>query len=143
MKPEDIDIEKIAVDDNQYIEMVCPVPPPLHLRLYAHISKRSCSRGPFPQNLGVGVLEAKQPGSGSRSASPSFSDADSNSNSSSSESGSGSFRSGSEEESESNSSSSDEGSDSESDSGSSVDMKPVFSRPIKPLPRRVSRQAGD
>ncbi|KAG9317719.1 hypothetical protein JVU11DRAFT_1935 [Chiua virens] len=112
--PEDIDIENVPENVEQYIEM----------------------------NLGLGVFETKRPKSGSRSVTPS-SEAESSSDETLSESESYSSCSDSEEGSESSSSSydSDAASGSESQSGSSVDIKLISSRPIKPLPRRVSQQA--
>ncbi|KIK98215.1 hypothetical protein PAXRUDRAFT_134694 [Paxillus rubicundulus Ve08.2h10] len=80
-------------------------------------------------NLGLGVFESKRPrtGSGSEDASSSEeSESDSNSD----------FDS----ESSSGSESGDDD-NSDSPSGSLVHTKAVFSRPIKPLPRRVSQRA--
>ncbi|KAG8218912.1 hypothetical protein J3R82DRAFT_4595 [Butyriboletus roseoflavus] len=107
-KPEDVDIENVAEDEEQYIEM----------------------------NLGLGVLEAKPgPKPGPRPTSPSSdgeSEPTSDSTSSASESDSDSSRSSSEEDS---SASASDDSDAESQSDSSVDIMPISSRPIKPLPR--------
>ncbi|KAF8558706.1 hypothetical protein OG21DRAFT_1493574 [Imleria badia] len=143
--PEDVDIENVPEDEERYIEMVRPIsfsPPRLaesRMAIWAPLLTKAF------QNLGLGVFEAKRrhdPESGDRS--PPFSDADSTSDVTSSESGSDSASSSNSEEesdSESDSSSSDADSDVESQSGSSVEMKPISSRPIKPLPRRVSQQA--
>jgi hypothetical protein len=111
--PADIDIENVAGDEAQYIEM----------------------------NLGLGIFEAKRrPETGSRS--PHSSDAESTSDGTSESESDPEVSISSSDDSESDSSFDDDYGDSDvgSQSGSSVDMEPVSSRRIKPLPRRVSQQ---
>ncbi|KAF8838641.1 hypothetical protein BDN67DRAFT_971286 [Paxillus ammoniavirescens] len=128
--PEDIDIENVAEHEERYIEM----------------------------NLGLGVFESKRPktGSGSEDASSSEESESHSSSDVNSESSSGSepncdtdddeSSSGSEldfyiDRDQSSSESGDDDNDSYSSSGSSVHMRAVVTRPIKPLPRRVSQRA--
>ncbi|KIJ20468.1 hypothetical protein PAXINDRAFT_166519 [Paxillus involutus ATCC 200175] len=137
--PEDIDIENVAEHEEQYIEM----------------------------NLGLGVFESKRPKTGSASEDASSSEeSESDSNSDfDSESSAGSKPNCDTDDDESSSDSelnfyidrdqsssdSESGDDfnasrhddnnSDSSSGSSVHMRAVVSRPIKPLPRRVSQRA--
>ncbi|KAF9238843.1 hypothetical protein BU15DRAFT_75064 [Melanogaster broomeanus] len=115
--PEDVDIENLREDEEQYIEM----------------------------NLGLGVFESKRPqtGSGSESTSSgSESESESESGSGTDDVDSSSdSESGSEDDADVSSTDDNSESDPDSDSGSSVDMSPVIPRPIKPLPRRVSHQA--
>ncbi|KAH0840186.1 hypothetical protein J3R83DRAFT_1181 [Lanmaoa asiatica] len=109
-RPEDINIENVREDEEEYIEM----------------------------NLGLGVFEAKpRRKPGSRSTSPSSdteSESTSDTTSSESESDSELSRSSS-EDSDSSSDSANDDSDSEPQLVLPVDMKLISSRPIKPLPR--------
>ncbi|KIJ69886.1 hypothetical protein HYDPIDRAFT_104540 [Hydnomerulius pinastri MD-312] len=116
--PENLDIENVGEDEEQYIEM----------------------------NLGLGVFESKRPkagsGSGSEDAlSSSSSEASNSSEDDNDDDEYSSSSSDADDDSSSSSSDDDSDSDSDSDSGSSAEMIPVSSRPMKPLPRRVSQQA--
>ncbi|KAG1752443.1 uncharacterized protein EDB91DRAFT_516602 [Suillus paluster] len=106
--PSSVDIENIEEDAEQYIEM----------------------------NLGLGVLETRPKDSDSNSFSSSQSDDDDSESASEEDSSSSSLSSP-----DSSSSESDSESDSDSDSGnssnSSMHIKAIASRPIKPIPRRV------
>jgi hypothetical protein len=107
--PSSVDIENIEEDAEQYIEM----------------------------NLGLGVLETRFKDSDSHSDDEESESDDSLSSSSSSASSSSSpDSSSSASDSESDGSDSDNSSDSDS---SSIGMKAISSRPLKPLPRRTAQ----